>query len=182
MYDTPVTALVRDAVVGDADAMGLIAVRSWKATYRGLIADSLLDALSERERADQFRGAIGTVRPRRVTLVVEVADAVAGYAAFGPAREGSLAGLRPPFGDVGELYLIYLDPEHVGRGLGRVLHDGAVARARESGFVAAVVWVHPDNVRARRFYEAAGWTLEGTERTEDFSGHAIPEIRYHRTL
>jgi RimJ/RimL family protein N-acetyltransferase len=37
-----------------------------------------------------------------------------------------------------------------------------------------------DNVRARRFHEAAGWRADGTVRVLDFDGTPIDELRYRR--
>jgi RimJ/RimL family protein N-acetyltransferase len=50
------------------------------------------------------------------------------------------------------------------------------------GFLNAVLWVLPGNARARRFYEAAGWTLDGFERTAEVMGIVVPELRYRRRL
>jgi hypothetical protein len=44
--------------------------------------------------------------------------------------------------------------------------------------VSIVLWVLRDNVEARRFYEARGWTLTGEELLEEHSGFTIPEVRY----
>jgi hypothetical protein len=40
----------------------------------------------------------------------------------------------------------------------------------------------PGNARARRFYEAGGWSVEGSERVFDLLGVAVPEMRYRRRL
>jgi len=42
--------------------------------------------------------------------------------------------------------------------------------------------VLPDNARARRFYEVAGWTTDGTRRTSEVLGVVVPEVRYRRRL
>lgn len=36
--------------------------------------------------------------------------------------------------------------------------------------------------RARHFYERAGWSVEGSERTADVLGVSVPELRYQRPL
>ncbi len=56
-----------------------------------------------------------------------------------------------------------------GTGAGRLLMSAFVERLRESGFEDATLWVLDDNPRARRFYEAAGWTLDGGSRTTCYS-------------
>jgi hypothetical protein len=39
-----------------------------------------------------------------------------------------------------------------------------------------------NNPRARRFYEAAGWSTEGTKRPIEIFGKLVPEIRYAKEL
>lgn len=41
-----------------------------------------------------------------------------------------------------------------------------------------VLWVAKDNTRARRFYERAGCRPDGAERSEEYAGTAVPEVRY----
>jgi hypothetical protein len=50
------------------------------------------------------------------------------------------------------------------------------------GYTEAVLWVLPDNARGRRFYELAGWTTDGTQRTSEVRGVVVPEVRYRRRL
>jgi RimJ/RimL family protein N-acetyltransferase len=38
------------------------------------------------------------------------------------------------------------------------------------------------NGRARRFYERAGWRPDGAEKTEEWAGARVPEVRYRRPL
>ena len=52
---------------------------------------------------------------------------------------------------------------------------------RERGYSEATVWSFADNERANRFYERAGFTRDGAERTEEAWAH-IREVRYRRTL
>ena len=38
------------------------------------------------------------------------------------------------------------------------------------------------NRRARRFYEIAGWRMDGARKTFDIAGREIPEVRYRKAL
>ena len=58
----------------------------------------------------------------------------------------------------------------------------AVEALASDGFVELVLWVHPDDQRARRFYEHAGWEWEGTTRQQEVLGIEVPEVRYRRTV
>jgi putative acetyltransferase len=54
----------------------------------------------------------------------------------------------------GWLRLLYVHPDHQGRGLG----DALLAKARE-GVDALQLWTFQQNARARRFYEQRGFVL-----------------------
>ena len=51
-------------------------------------------------------------------------------------------------------------------------------RLREEGFSEATLWVLAENPHARRFYEAAGWTLDGAVKEDTYFGVTIDEVRY----
>ncbi len=77
---------------------------------------------------------------------------------------------------------INIDPHRWGRGYGRALLATAEVELASLGYSEAVLWVLPGNMRARRFYEAAGWTTDGAERTTEVLGVVVSEIRYRRGL
>lgn len=85
-------------------------------------------------------------------------------------------------GSVGEITTIYLLPEHFGEGYGRALMDAATATLREAGFAQATLWVLADNARARRFYELAGWSLDGASKDDELGGMPVTEVRYRHDL
>ncbi len=77
--------------------------------------------------------------PRSATLVATDAGEVVGFAGVGPPLDG-----EPEPGE-GWLYTLYLLPDRWGRGLGRLLHDAAVARLGALGFTTASLWVLDGN-------------------------------------
>ncbi len=87
-------------------------------------------------------------------------EAPLGYAVLTTA-EFPAAVLRP--GDW-ELRRIYTLAAAHGAGLGPALLDAALIEARARGHHRLLLGVHPDNRRARRFYERNGFTVVG-ERT-----------------
>jgi ribosomal protein S18 acetylase RimI-like enzyme len=82
----------------------------------------------------------------------------------------------------GELYAINVDPDVWGAGAGPALMDHVQRGLAGMGYVRAVLWVLPGNLRARRFYEKHGWQAEGVERTVDVLGVTVPEMRYRCVL
>jgi GNAT superfamily N-acetyltransferase len=68
----------------------------------------------------------------------------------------------------GNLWALFVRPEHERRGYGRALHDAAVAWLWSRGIDRLWLTTEP-RTRAQRFYEAAGWALVGeTDRGELF--------------
>jgi ribosomal protein S18 acetylase RimI-like enzyme len=147
-------------------------VRSWQEAYAHVFPADRLAAISVDQREELARTMLS--RPERGTvLVAEVDRAVAGLASVGAARDSEGAG---------EVYAIYADPAHWGRGVGRALMERALAALRERGFEEAVLWVLDDNPRARRFYEAGGWRLDGAHREGEHLGVRTEELRYRIAL
>jgi ribosomal protein S18 acetylase RimI-like enzyme len=169
--------LVREPVVADAAALGAIHVRAWQEGYRaGLMPDDFLDALSQEERAERWRrGLEAGLRPRHRKFVADDSGTLVGFIVVGPA-DGDADSV------VGEVYSLNVDPDHWGRGAGGLLLVVATAALVDMGFDSAVLWVHRDNARARRFYKLHGWSPDGEERDAKVIDITVPEVRYHRPL
>ena len=50
------------------------------------------------------------------------------------------------------------------------------------GYQEAVLWVVPQNDRARRFYESEQWRDDHVQREAEVFGVVVPEMRYRRPL
>lgn len=98
----------------------------------------------------------------------------------GSALVGSAGG--DPDASVGELYAINVDPAHWGSGAGPALIDAAMEALQASGFVSAVLWVHPENGRARSFHARRGWVDDGVDRQQQVLGVEVPETRLSLAL
>jgi ribosomal protein S18 acetylase RimI-like enzyme len=112
----------------------------------------------------------------QLTLVIEEGDRVVGFASIGP-EEG-----RPEELAIGELYAINLDPDAWRRGFGARLLRAALALLRELGYAEAVLWVVPENARARGLYESRGWTADGALRDDEVLGVTVYDMRYRVPL
>ena len=164
---------VRAAVPQDAYDVAHVQVRSWQWAYRGLIAQSYLDSLEPETWAGRYTfGRVGIGLPS--TLVAIDGLTICGLATTGLCRDEDL----PSFG---ELMAIYVDPPHVGTGVGRLLIAAARGRLRAVSTQAAL-WVLDGNVRARRFYERDGWAFDRTRRTRTYGNIPVQEVRYRRDV
>ena len=155
------SAIVRKAVVSDAEAIAALHIRSWQAAYRGLLPDQFLDNLSgELERRIEFwREHISTTPSSKHEIWVADLEAqgssqLNGFAALGPARGEDAV--------TGELYAIYVHPGRWRHGLGRALLAHATQQLSALGYANAILWVLESNVRARtllraRWLDARRW-------------------------
>jgi GNAT superfamily N-acetyltransferase len=170
---------VRDATPADAQGLATVHVVSWRAAYRGLIPDDVLAGLSVPERERIWSDRLVNSEPRTSVVVAIDARRVVGFAAVGPPVVA--ADRADP--TVGDLYALYLDPGHWGRGVGAPLHAAALDRLVAHGFTRAGLWILDGNQRAERFYLRHGWTDTG--RTQiDRGPHdgALAERRMQRSL
>jgi len=81
----------------------------------------------------------------------------------------------PDEGSRAQIVRLYVDPGHWGRGIGRQLHDQALAHLRWAGYRVALLWVLEANVRARAIYERWGWRAVPGRQTP-FPG--VDEVSY----
>lgn len=58
----------------------------------------------------------------------------------------------------GEIYVLGVDPDHQGRGLGRLMTDVGLAHLARAGATRAVLYVEGDNAPALATYERSGFT------------------------
>jgi GNAT superfamily N-acetyltransferase len=159
------------ATAADARRIAELHVRAWRAAYRGLLPDALLDTQSVDRREEQWRGW-NSGHPLRRIWLVEGDGALCGFAATGPSRDAGAPA------STGEVYAIYLDPGVIGTGVGRALFAHAGDALRTQRFTRAMLWVLDTNARARRFYEAAGWRPDGGHKKEHLRGVEVTEVRY----
>ena len=167
----------RTATVEDAAAIAVAHARAWQVAYDGIVPASYLDAIDIDARTEHWRQNLsepflpdGTPSP---TNLVAVADgAVVGFACVGVWR-----------GDrdnpsLGELWAIYVHPDHWGTGAGYALMSSTMQLFDERKTATAYLWVLEQNDLARRFYERQGWKADEVMRDEEIAGATIAERRY----
>jgi len=132
---------VRAACEDDSERLAQVFRLSWLHAYRAIIPAQDLDFLLGKRRGSWWKRALHS---NRKIVVVETGDVVAGYAIFGPARGSITLG--------GEIFELYLSPEHLGHGLGELLFEGCRARMDTQGLDGLIVWALSENDKAIEFY------------------------------
>ena len=137
--------------------------------------DEYLDGLRPDDRIDMWRGHFSRA-DRSPMLVAVSTGAVVGFAVFGAEAAPE------PSPSSGELYAMNLDPDYWRQGIGRLLLRRVMDALVAMGYGEAVLWVVPQNDRARALYESGGWSADGGVSTEDIMGVTVTDIRYRTVL
>lgn len=167
---TTIDLCVRTALRDDANEIARIFVESWRDTYAGLLPVNYLVRLSEVRQRLLWAREIVHRGPHDGIVVAEHDDyGVIGFASYGPARDRAI-------GYDGEIYTLYVDPNHVGRGAGRTLIRAAFARLYADNFKSAVIWALKGNP-ARFFYETEGGRIVA-ERPGAVAGKPVRELGF----
>ena len=161
---------VRVAVPDDSLAIERARVHGWRTAYRHVFPVDDLDAMPI--DAERWRSRLHMPPSGWTTFVCEHDGRVVGFASVGPSRDEE---------EFGELYAIYVEPEEWSTGAGQALLASAEERLTAE-YDAALLWVLEENPRARRFYERAGWALDGARKAEERFGVRAPEVRYRKDL
>ena len=163
--------MIRCARPEDAQAIARVHVRTWQAAYAHVFPADELAALSVERRVQVWSQYL--TREDTGIFVGESDGSVIGFVSVGES---------PDAPGEGELYAIYVDPDHWGTGIGRELIAAGEDWLRAHSYEIATLWVLADNPRARRFYEIAGWSVDDTERTGAHLGVETTEVRYRKEL
>ena len=137
---------IRSARTEDATITATINVLGWKTTYRGLVPDELLDALSVTEkRIERFEDQILQCE---IFLVAENEKGVVGYLCAGKPRDNDI-----PYEY--EIYAFYVHPDFQRKGVGSNLFDKFKEKIQGSSFC---VYVLDGNMKGINFYQKMGGT------------------------
>jgi GNAT superfamily N-acetyltransferase len=170
--------LVREARPGDARAIAEVSVASRRWSYRDLLAEADLEALSVKDATADFAQGLAELPPGEAVFVAEVTGRVVGYAYVLPSPDVDVPA------DTSELGSIYVTEEVAGTGVAPALMDAVIEHAHANGQGILTLWVRRENGRARRFYEKHGMREDGTERrrSHDVLPTEMNEIRYRMLL
>lgn len=161
------TASIRRARVADAADLSAVFDAAWREAYQGVIPGLALERFLARRGPATWRAMIGGGRG---LAVVAFGDRLAGYAAYGRARDRTMRA-------DGEIDELYIAPEFQGLGLGTRLFRAVRNDLIDRGLTRIGVWALADNARACAFYEGLGG-VAGPDSVERVSGIGLPKVGY----
>jgi len=144
---------IRLASDRDIGGIARVHVASWRSTYQGIIADSVLSQLTEAERIRIWTRIFEQSQADTVIYVLEDEDGmIHGFLQGGKSRS-------PELGYEAELYTFYLLQEAQGLGYGRRLFEIFVETLKERGFSSFMVWVLEDNPSLHFYTKLGGQSI-----------------------
>lgn len=155
--------VIRRPTRGDTVPFSTLHAHIWRSTYRGLMADEVVDALEPSSFAATWLAVgsgydEGTIPDDgRGFWVATLADEPVGFIFFGDGRDEDRPVRR-------QLYSLNVHPDHHGVGIAQRLLDEGL------GAGPAYLWVAQGNGRAVRFYERNGFVPDGTQSTDRHDG------------
>lgn len=161
--------MIRPAALSDVDELARVQVDTWRAAYRGILADRYLDSLHVDSRVRWWERFL---RDGAVVHVAEVDGDVVGFCSVGASDDRGW----------GEVFALYVHPSRWEKGHGGRLIEAGEGSLRREGFSRALLWVLRSNDRARAFYERRGWRLGKPFRVEEIGGVQVSEVRYETSL
>lgn len=171
--------VVRAARVEDAAEIAVVHVRSWQGAYRGLLPQAYLDGLDPAQRVGRWERSLAELDSVNggVLVAEDHHGHLIGFISYSQSRDEDVDRKQ-----VGEVDAIYLLPFAWGKGFGRRLMAAALGQLADASFREVTLWVLDSNVRARRFYEAGGWSADGATKNDDSRGFPITQLRYRQSL
>jgi GNAT superfamily N-acetyltransferase len=172
-------AAVHTADAEDIDHIARIQADTWRAAYRDLLPQSVLDEL---DPAEIGRIWLMTMQQGDVTVHVATEGPWAvGFCAAGLAPAEEIADLdgNPPedAATTGLITTLLVEPRWGRRGHGGRLLATAAAGLRKAGGTRGVAWVPETDDVSIAFYARVGWEPDGMVRTLDADGQLLREIR-----
>jgi GNAT superfamily N-acetyltransferase len=117
------------------------------------------------DAAGMHRVRMSVVENRLTSIVLTEHDYVValedGSRGWVVEEEGKIVGFAVGNAKTGNIWALFVEPGHEGKGYGRQLHDTMVAWLWTQG--SSQLWLTTErDTRAERFYREAGWTCTDT--------------------
>jgi len=166
---------VRYATLADAPAVANLHLIASRALYEGVVPDAHWQSTPPAKRAAFWKEAIEYGEPQ--VMVAEQGGEIVGFVGFDRSRDPKSKNTT------GELWAIYVDPDHIGQGVGLALWDAAREGLQDEDCTDVTIWVPLASTQALSFFDAAGFKREmNTARTVPMGGVRVEEIRFKRSL
>lgn len=166
---------VRRATVADADEVGSVHFRSWKAAVRGAVPETLLEQMSLLDGQLRWRARLADSSGRQPTYVATDGTFVGGFCRLLlPSPDADADAFTA---QVASLYVL---PDCWRRGFGTALLTAALESLEPGEWHEVTLWSLRVSERAQAFYAKHGFELDGA--TDLDWRYGLDGLRMRRAL
>ena len=161
---------IRRVQKGDEQTLAYIQTESWKAAFRDILTEDVLEKHTDLSRAEDMYGRL-LAEGKGNGYILEIEGKAHCIAYWDKARDSDMA-------EAAEIICIHSLPSNWRKGCGSRMMDRLLDDIAAAGYSKAVLWVFEENRRARGFYEAMGFAA--TEKIKPALG--TTEICYQKYI
>ena len=155
---------------GDESALAYIQTESWKAGFKDILSADILERFTQIDKATaMYRRLLEQNVGNGYLLKVEGKPHCIAW--WDTTREKDMPGYA-------ELICIHSLQDKWRKGYGSKMMNAVLQDISAAGFSKVMLWVFENNTRARRFYEAHGFTTSGKTKLN----FAATELCYEKSL
>lgn len=162
--------IIRNVKIGDESTLAYIQTESWKAAFRGILAEEVLKKCTDINCATAMYSNL-LKENRGHGYLLEVGGNPHCIAYWDATREKDMPGFA-------EIICIHSLQNNWGKGYGSKMMEQLLADISAAGYEKVMLWVFVENERARKFYEAKGFAA--TDKIQPAFGSS--EICYEKNL
>lgn len=147
---------IEKAKLGDEKILAYIQTESWKNAFVNILDKEVLERCTNLEHAIEMYKRLleQNIGNGYILKINGKPHCIAWWDA---TRENNMPGYA-------ELICIHSLPDNWHKGYGSKMMDKVLSDISESGYSHVMLWVFEENTRARKFYEAKGFTTEGIQK------------------
>ena len=164
---------IRKAKPGDALAMEIVRVYTWKTAYSGLMPEEIID-LQINSLAKKWQPRRKALEENNNTFVATVDDTVVGLSCYCPSR-------NPAYADSGEISALYCLSGFQGYGIGKALFKAAAEELAKQGYKTMILNCLRNNPTLG-FYQHMGGTVVAEIKDERSYGTLIEDVVFYDSI
>lgn len=144
---------IRRVQKGDEQTLAYIQTESWKAAFRDILAEDVLENHTDLGRTEKMYGKL-LAEGKGNGYILETGGNAHCIAYWDKSRDSELT-------DAAEIICIHSLPDNWRKGFGSRMMDRLLDDIAAAGYSEVILWVFEENRRARAFYEVKGFAFTG---------------------
>lgn len=161
--------IIRNANEKDIPSIADIQVNGWRTAYKGIIDDSILNAMSKEEKIERLKSNYG----KNGFIVAERENEVVGFCRYVDSNE-----FTPEMQDIDcEIAALYVKPDLKYNGIGTKLFQFVVDEFKRENKTKMILWCLKENEPSKKFYTKMGGEIAG-ERVIEIEEKSYYEVGF----